>query len=52
LKEVGLLEENRGAVSAIAFSPNGTLLAAGDVRVVPLGLSSVANLLISSQEGR
>jgi WD40 repeat protein len=28
----GKLESNRGAVSALAFSPDGSLLAAGDVR--------------------
>lgn len=31
LKEVGTLEENRGTISAISFSPDGSLLAAGDV---------------------
>lgn len=31
LKETGLLEGNRGAVGALAFSPDGNLLAAGDV---------------------
>lgn len=31
LKEVATLESNKGAVSALAFSPNGSLLAAGDV---------------------
>lgn len=31
LKETGLLEGNRGPVGALAFSPDGNLLAAGDV---------------------
>jgi len=31
LQEVGLLEANRGLVSALAFSPDGLKLAAGDV---------------------
>lgn len=31
LKEVAVLESNKGAVSALAFSPDGSLLAAGDV---------------------
>ena len=31
LKETGLLENNKGSISALAFSPDGSLLAAGDV---------------------
>lgn len=31
LKELGVLENNKGTISALAFSPDGTLLAAGDV---------------------
>jgi WD repeat-containing protein 1 (actin-interacting protein 1) len=31
LQEVGLLEANKGLVSALAFSPDGLKLAAGDV---------------------
>lgn len=31
LKESGTLEGLKGAVSAVAIAPNGTLLAAGDV---------------------
>ncbi|TDL25119.1 WD40 repeat-like protein [Rickenella mellea] len=30
LKELGTLEENRGTITAISFSPDGSLLAAGD----------------------
>lgn len=32
LKEDGLLEGNRGPVTAISFSPDGSKLVAGDVR--------------------
>lgn len=31
LKEVGVLENNKGSISALAFSPDGSLLVAGDV---------------------
>ena len=31
LKEVATLESNKGAISALAFSPDGSLLVAGDV---------------------
>ena len=31
LKETGLLEGNKGPISAIRFSPNGTMLVSGDV---------------------
>lgn len=31
LKEAAKLESNRGALSALAFSPDGAALAAGDV---------------------
>ena len=31
LKEVGVLEGNKGIVSALGISPDGSLLAAGDV---------------------
>lgn len=31
LKEIALLEGNKGVVSALAFSPDGSKLAAGDV---------------------
>jgi WD40 repeat protein len=34
LKEVALLEGNKGVVSALEFSPDGALLAAGDVCLV------------------
>lgn len=33
LKETSTLEGNKGVVSALAFSPDGTLLAAGDVSI-------------------
>jgi WD repeat-containing protein 1 (actin-interacting protein 1) len=33
LKEVGLLENNKGVISALAFSPDGSMLVAGDVSV-------------------
>jgi WD repeat-containing protein 1 (actin-interacting protein 1) len=33
LKEIAALTGNRGVVSALAFSPNGSLLSAGDVGV-------------------
>lgn len=32
LKDVVVLEGNKGTVSAVAFSPNGAYLTAGDVR--------------------
>ena len=35
LKEVAVLENNKGSVSALAFSPDGSLLAAGDVSLSP-----------------
>jgi WD40 repeat protein len=31
LKETGLLEGNRGPISAIRFSPDGTMVVSGDV---------------------
>ena len=34
LKEAGMLEGNRGSISAIRFSPNGTMLVSGDVSYV------------------
>jgi WD40 repeat protein len=39
LKEMGVLEGNKGIVSALAFSPDGNLLAAGDVGDPTLSLS-------------
>ena len=33
LKQDGVLENNKGVVSALAFSPDGAWLAAGDVRI-------------------
>jgi WD repeat-containing protein 1 (actin-interacting protein 1) len=33
LSELGILSNNKGAISALAFSPDGTKLAAGDVRI-------------------
>jgi WD40 repeat protein len=41
LKEVGLLEGNKGVVSAIEFSPDGALLAVGDVRRIFLVFHSL-----------
>ena len=35
LSEAGVLEANKGAVSAVAFAPDGALLAAGDASVLP-----------------
>lgn len=32
LKEVAVLEGNKGVVSALSFSPDGNYLASGDVR--------------------
>ena len=32
LSEIATLEGNKGAISALAFSPDGSQLAAGDVR--------------------
>ena len=40
LQEVGLLEANKGPVSALAFSPDGLKLAAGDVSKI-LGFASL-----------
>ena len=34
LHEAGLLEANKGLVSALAFSPDGLKLAAGDVSII------------------
>jgi WD40 repeat protein len=34
-REEGLLQSNQGLVSALAFSPDGSKLAAGDVSVFP-----------------
>ena len=34
LKEIAVLTGNRGVVSALAFSPDGTLLSAGDVIII------------------
>ena len=31
LKEIGLLEGNKGPISAIRFSPDGTMVVSGDV---------------------
>ncbi len=39
LSESATLEGNKGVVSALAFSPDGKLLASGDVRVLPLAFS-------------
>lgn len=36
LKEVGVLEGNKGIVTSLAFSPDRALLAAGDVSQVTL----------------
>jgi WD40 repeat protein len=33
-QEAGLLEANQGLVSALAFSPDGSKLAAGDVSII------------------
>lgn len=41
LKESGALEGLRGVVSALAISPDGSLLAAGDVSVLPLKFNSI-----------
>jgi WD repeat-containing protein 1 (actin-interacting protein 1) len=35
LAESGVLDGNKGVVCAIAFSPDGAMLAAGDVRKLP-----------------
>ena len=34
LKDLGVLEGNKGVISALAFSPDGNLLASGDVRIL------------------
>ena len=34
LKEIAALTGNRGVVSAMAFSPDGSLLSAGDVSIL------------------
>lgn len=36
LSEIATLEGNKGAISALAFSPDGSQLAAGDVSLVAL----------------
>lgn len=40
LKEVAVLENNKGSVSALAFSPDGSLLAAGDVSSLKTDIGS------------
>lgn len=40
LTEVGLLEGNRAIVSALGISPDGSRLAAGDVRIFKLSAES------------
>jgi len=54
LQEVGLLDANRGAVSALALSPDGLKLAAGDVSASspPLSLSLVSLGEMEPIEGR
>ena len=49
-KESAVLEGNKGTVSAIAFSPDGSLLASGDVSF-PLLLDAFSDTP-SSQAGR
>ena len=45
LSEAATLEGNKGVVSALAFSPDGALLTAGDVSVLSL-LASASVLTI------
>lgn len=52
LKEIAILEGNKGVISALAFSPDGNYLAAGDVGYISLSLVPVVNLLSSSYSPR
>lgn len=49
LKDVVVLEGNKGIVSALAFSPDGNLLASGDVIMYPQFLIISFSLMISSR---
>jgi WD40 repeat protein len=49
LKEFGVLEGNTGIISALAFSPDGKLLASGDVSMLYY-LTSVTNLTFYTVE--
>lgn len=48
LKESGALEGLRGVVSALAISPDGSLLAAGDVSVLSLKFNSIQLMIACS----
>lgn len=49
LKEGGILENNKGVVSALAFSPDGAWLAAGDVNIpFPFTVLNSTNLTFHS----
>lgn len=51
LAEVATLEGSKGVVSALAFSPDGALLTAGDVSVL-LPLADSPTLTISQSSGK
>lgn len=49
LKEIATLENNKGSISALAFSPDGSLLVAGDVSDASLSLEPVVTNRSCSQ---
>jgi WD40 repeat protein len=51
--DAGTLTNNKGAISALAFSPDGTKLAAGDVRGFPSSaMKCRADVLFCSRAAR
>lgn len=48
MKELAVLEGNKGIVSALAFSPDDSLLAAGDVSRIHIGSEAVLIFSVQS----